>query len=548
MKETRTADSLWVYSLLIVFTVLSLGAASHESATYDEPIHILAGVVAWRTGQINLENSNPPLAVYWQTLPLLLRHFHTFPPANQLVRSVYSYSFGFVHYNQNSLAWMLQAPRAMNVLLALFLGLALFNWTREALGSRAARGALLAYALCPVFIGYGSLVKADVAGALGWLLVCSMAWRWRRAPNLNRAVLTGLALGAALCSKYSSILSIPAVAGAILLDLYRSSEEERPNSTALAQASLAVLLGTNLVMMLLFRGWGLPEWLHAFSRSAAQFKEGHANYYWGQFSRKGWPTYFLTAFVLKTPLPFLIALVTAAFGRRRIRPVTRRFLMAWCVWPAALLFIVSSFSTIQVGIRHILPVYPFLCMIVGAATAGLWAAGTRAAQGWVLFLGLWYAAGSVFVFPRYLSYFNELVGPSSNGYRYFVDSNLDWGQGLKSLADYLNRQGSPPIYFSYFGCSDPGLYGIHFQPVLMTTCADMGGTGVIAPDQNPLYFAVSATNRVGLYYQPHDAFAWLDNRKPVKVFMDSIWLYDVTNDPEAKTRLEALTSPPPPAR
>jgi hypothetical protein len=96
---------------------------------------------------------------------------------------------------------------------------------------------------------------------------------------------------------------------------------------------------------------------------------------------------------------------------------------------------------------------------------------------------------------------------------------------------------------SYFGCSDPGQYGIRFQPVLMTTCADAGGGEALASTQDPLYFAVSATNRVGLYYQPHDVFKWLDSRRPVQVFMDSIWLYDVTNDPEAKVRLKALVPP-----
>ena len=82
----------------------------------------------------------------------------------------------------------------------------------------------------------------------------------------------------------------------------------------------------------------------------------------------------------------------------------------------------------------------------------------------------------------------------------------------------------------------------------MTTCANVG-TGIsIPPGQDPLYLAISITNRVGLYYQPHDVFAWLNERKPVRILMDSIWLYDVTNDAEAKARLKAMTSPLPPAR
>ena len=152
--------------------------------------------------------------------------------------------------------------------------------------------------------------------------------------------------------------------------------------------------------------------------------------------------------------------------------------------------------------------------------------------------------GTIAVFPRYLSYFNELITPSYNGYRYLVDSNLDWGQGLKALGEYLRKHGSPPIYLSYFGCGDPASYGIAFQPVLMTTCSDLKGPETSQARQDPFLFAISATNRVGLYYEPHDVFSWLERLKPVKVFMDSIWLYDVTHDPEARTRLRSLAAMP----
>ena len=464
MNHPKNGDWLWMTVLLSAYAILSIGSARQESATYDEPIHVLAGTVAWKTGLTRLEPSNPPLTVYWQTLPLIALPFHPFPPADQLVEVARTYSFGFVHHNRHSLLWMLQAPRIMNVALALMLGAALFGWACGALGRRAARGALMAYAFCPVLLGYGALVKTDIGGALGWLLVLWTAWRWRQAPSLKRTALFGLAAGFGLCSKYSAILALPAIAGALFHDAWKSEHFRRSGWTVIAAHVMTAALAANVVMMVCFRGWGLPEWLHGIWRLMAQFKQGHANYYAGRFSHSGWPSYFLSLFALKTPLPFLAAMVAGTAGWRKIPSAQRSFLAAWCLWPAALLFLVSSFSTIQVGIRHILPVYPLMCLWVGCAAATFWTSGGRWARRSIIFAGVWYVAGTVAAFPRYLSYFNELVGPSANGYRYFVDSNLDWGQGLKALGDYLRRQGSPPIYLCYFGCSNRRATGSAFSP------------------------------------------------------------------------------------
>src|SRR5207249_4019246 len=132
------------------------------------------------------------------------------------------------------------------------------------------------------------------------------------------------------------------------------------------------VLGCELVMMLCFRGWGFPEWISGFSNLADPFQEGHLSYCWGHFSRSGWRSYFIAAFLVKTPLPFLVMACWGMAARRHLTSGRLDFLLTWCLWPVALIFVVSSLATIQVGIRHILPVYPFLCLWVGSIAAALW--------------------------------------------------------------------------------------------------------------------------------------------------------------------------------
>jgi hypothetical protein len=186
-----------------------------------------------------------------------------------------------------------------------------------------------------------------------------------------------------------------------------------------------------------------------------------------------------------------------------------------------------------VGIRHLLPVYPLLCVWGGLAAARIWESGRRGLRAAALLLFAWLAAGTLAAAPWHLSYFNELAGGPAGGHRYLLDSNLDWGQGLKELGAYARERGAPHIYLSYFGCGDPHAYGLKYTPVLMTACAPLRGDGLPPAGQGRQLLAVSVTNRLGVYYTPRSLFSWLDGRRPEKLAGNSIWVYDVTGDTEA---------------
>jgi hypothetical protein len=186
----------------------------------------------------------------------------------------------------------------------------------------------------------------------------------------------------------------------------------------------------------------------------------------GEYSIVGFPLFFPLAFLFKTPVAFLVMLVLAALAWRR-KNVGVAWLRAMYPLTPYLVFILiygvfALRSHLNIGERHLLPIYPMLFILAGAA-GWLWKEGGKAWKWCVGALVLWFVASSVLVWPNYLTFFNELAGGPKNGYRYLVDSSLDWGQDLPGLRKYLEQQNANKperSFYAYFGTADPDYYGI----------------------------------------------------------------------------------------
>ena len=138
---------------------------------------------------------------------------------------------------------------------------------------------------------------------------------------------------------------------------------------------------------------------------------------------------------------------------------------------------------------------------------------------------LWYPVGSLTIWPDYLAYFNELAGGADNGYRYLVDSNLDWGQDLKGLKRFMDDRGIDRIYLSYFGTDSPARYGIQYDwlPSYELENPDPSKTAIDLKRQR--YLAISVTNLQGVYMEPNTMYRWLDRYTPVAKIGYSIFVY-----------------------
>ncbi len=197
---------------------------------------------------------------------------------------------------------------------------------------------------------------------------------------------------------------------------------------------------------------------------ASRFSKARLAYFHGEQRFTGWWYWFPAAFLLKTPLAFL-GLVgwAAADAWRRARRIG--FEAACLAVPVVLYFATSMASRLNIGHRHLLPVYPLLC--IGAAGAARFAAapGWRRVAAIVLLAGC--GASFAAATPGYLAYFNVLAGGARGGARWLVDSNLDWGQDLPALGRWMRGNGVSRVDLAYFGTADPRAYGIDYRKVLM---------------------------------------------------------------------------------
>jgi hypothetical protein len=264
--------------------------------------------------------------------------------------------------------------------------------------------------------------------------------------------------------------------------------------------------------------------------------KGHEPSYFlaGELSSEGWWYYHLAAFFLKTPIALLLAGVAASAvwltGRSRGVRDYCLFITVLTVFAAN-----SLFNSLYIGVRHVLPVYPMLFVAISPLLAAplvrlsTWPRLGRerrpvAMAGTVCsgLLLVWFVAGSVRVAPRYLEYFNEAAGGPGRGHEFLVDSNIDWGQDLIRLREYVDDMHASRINLAYFGRVNPVVYGIPFVP--LEGPQDKGLTVVSASFlMGRPYFWYKA-GRLG--WVGANTYSWLREHEPV-ARVGSMFVYDL---------------------
>jgi hypothetical protein len=271
----------------------------------------------------------------------------------------------------------------------------------------------------------------------------------------------------------------------------------------------------------------MPSYFRTMQMQGFVSRLGHPAFLAGQHSTQGWWYYYFFAFLIKTPVPTLLLLIIAVVMLKKysFRPIGKdEFFL---IIPPAVVFIAGSFFThTNVGLRHVLPVYPFIFVFIGKVV-NLKTMKPRITKAALVLLCLWYVFSSLSIYPHYLAYFNEFVGGPNNGYKYLVDSNLDWGQDLPGLQEYIVKNKINKISLHYFGTADPKYYG--FGDAIPVPYGFISGrinkstAGVIA---------ISATALQGVFDSYSHRYDWLKNNyKPITKIGYSIFVYNI---PESK--------------
>ncbi|HEC34179.1 MAG TPA: hypothetical protein ENI37_05620 [Chloroflexi bacterium] len=554
MRYLTPAQCRWIAIglLLLLFAQLTTSAAV-KSPTFDEPLHAVHGYVDLVTGDWRMQEEHPPL------IHLLTGPFFWLLPNRPDPRALP----GWVPFNYLELAGevfhafdlhpdvLIFPSRVVVMLLTLLLGATLHRWAVERHGPLGGLLALFVCAFSPNILAHGRLITTDLTLTCCFFLAVYAFQRLLVQPAAGWLAVASLTFGLALGAKASALLLIPVFA---LLTLLRSSglgasETEWPRTIEEWFHRLASCVGwltlTGLLAFLVLwalygfetgswaEGWPslpLPTYLKAllYVRYHDQFK--HPAFLMGQRSGGGWWQYFPIALALKTPLPTLIgALVGTAWLLWR-----RRW---WAVLvgivPPTLIFTAALSSSLNIGYRHILPVVPFLVLLVAALAELPWhrVAITVAGGG----MALWLVAGTLGIYPDYLAYFNELAGGPGGGHRYLTDSNLDWGQDLIRLRDYLQAQGIERVYLSYFGNVNPAEYGIHYTP--LPSHFSLGEVTDFAPFAPAAgFYAISVTNLSGQYLiENPSVLDWFNHQTPIASIGHSINVYQVLPDASPPT-------------
>ncbi|MFA6030695.1 MAG: glycosyltransferase family 39 protein [Elusimicrobiota bacterium] len=520
-------------SLFILHLALGLRFIGSAAPTYDEPVHLASGYAYLATGIYRLNAmDHPPLGEMWAALPLLrwspnLFRSHPDWSANR----VYHYADTFLYRNKVPAERMLNAARRWSLIgwSALFFA-ALFAWGARLGGPAAALGALFAFVFQPVLSSNLALVTTDAASAAFFFLTFFLLAREVRGRGVWLAA--GACAGLALASKFNMIL-LPPLAALLLVLEHRLRPAPRPRFPWLGVllAAAAALLALAAV----YRFASLPVYGEGLSATLARLERGRATFLHGSRTLTGSPLFFPTALALKTPLALLLLALGAAFVR--FRKPGRELL--WVLGPALVYFAAALSAKVQIGVRHLLPVLPFLALLAGWALGELWKRPWKGRLAAAV-LAAWAAVSVLRAGPHSLAYFNELAGGPAGGWRWLVDSSLDWGQDLKGLGAWLREQGGPPVYLSYFGTADPADYGIRYVPVGFITNCERPGDAVDPAASGRVLFAVSATNLQGTYFEEQDLFGWLKRREPLKVFGHALFLYDLSSDAEGRAALREL--------
>lgn len=296
-------------------------------------------------------------------------------------------------------------------------------------------------------------------------------------------------------------------------------------------------------LILLAARWRLLPEAYLFGLAYAQRKSlFRPSFFLGRYSNTGFRSFFPLSFLLKTPVVTLLLIGAALISTLRRREQSWLD-VAFLAIPVTVYFAASIESHLDIGHRHLLPMYPFLFVLTGTL-AHPWkrlAAGRRAATAVAVVATIAVSSVVVFappwrpsvVYPHYLAYFNELAGGPRLGYTRFVDSSLDWGQDLKHLKSWLDEKGiSEPIGLSYFGMADPRYYGIRHVNL-------PGAYGFEPADPSPTlpvpgWLAISATNLQGPYYTPeYRESLWriLRNQRLADVIGYTIFVYRLEAQP-----------------
>lgn len=513
-----------IFLLLSCFFVQSFYCLSSKSATFDEVQYFGIGkyLLTHQSWDVMGAILHPPLSYYLNSLPLFsvqedIRLWEyegavrdlTFLGAVDVYRGQALLSSP---WNENDR--LLIASRSMTLLLSLLLGFYIYKFSSALYGEINGLLPLVLFSFCPNMLAYSGLIIPDISLTTFTFIALYYLWLSIKDNSRRNHLLAGFFFGLALLSKFTALLLFPVFIVVCLM----VSVQKKCNMFS----AIVVIFATALFTLLAGYGFDITPYFMGLQYQLDHAVSGHNAFLIGEYSTQGWWYYYIVVFLLKTPIPviilFIIALVLYV-----TKPLRGRIDGLFLLTPIILFFLLFSIKHQSIGIRYILPIYPFVFVFIGRLLVY-----DKKIRYFSYGLVIVHVSVSLFSAPHYLAYFNEFAGRAENGYKYLVDSNLDWGQDLKGLKKYMVINNVKRVSLSYFGADSPQRYGINYDWLPSHHLYNPEPGKELQPLPKEQLIAISATNLQGIYLDDINTFQWLKQYKPVAKIGYSIFLYDLS--------------------
>lgn len=473
--------------LLLLHAVVVLSLIPRWSATFNEPGHLAAGVACWNSGAYHLYSVNPPLPRMVATIPLIfldsdelcleaLSHLEE----GRETREEVEIGRRLAETNTFNYQRLLCRARLAGVAWVTIGGFLVWQWARSLFGDWGGLLSLALWTVDPMVTAHSALATADVPSTVIALGASFSFAKFMRTGGRLDAAIAGMLLGAALLSKFTLIVLIPAWCLSLLFACkYQKHRMMRKMISSAICKRLLVVASIALVTLNLgygFSGTGQPvgdinfrskmfndilryfppswatsmpnpfpyDYVSGIDLQQCDFEGGLKSYLNGAWSDDGWWYYYAYAFFLKAPLGHLAIYFVSAILLLSLRQKPPILVAAL---PAFVILIASSKTGFTNHLRYILPAYPFIMIMSGVLLSS---AGGRPKKGYFVFACVMLACSALSTFSEYpyqLSYFNEIAGGFQGGWRYLASSNVDWGQDWIALREWIDLNSDKPTLY-----------------------------------------------------------------------------------------------------
>jgi 4-amino-4-deoxy-L-arabinose transferase-like glycosyltransferase len=493
-----------------------------ESLTWDEGDHIFAGYMMLHTGDYGLNPEHPPLVKMLAALPLLGRNLWVPPNQNRDFKAeAYIGGRDFLARNDGDSQRLVFQMRLMAGLLALALSVLVFWVARAWFGTTAGLIALTLVCFDPNLLAHSALVTTDMGVTLFFLASIYAFYRYVKQPSPARLLLAGVAAGLLLATKHSGILLAPMLILLVVWEVFAAPKGSRGRLALRLSGALAAIVVVGILVLWCFYGFRyaarpaglqlstsladyvaplghftagvilffarfhlLPESYLMGLVDVKRVAEFYPTFIFGKVYAHGVWWYFPAAILIKTTLGLLALVALAGWamvsGQLRQGRELAFILIPWIVYLA-----VAIQAGMNIGARHILPLYALAAILAGAGIAALAARNHK--WMWVgAALVVAHIVSALTVFPDYMAYGNEAWGGAKNVHNLLSDANVDWAQQLIQVKEWQDRNPGQECWFAYFARPeiDPAVYGITCHALPTADTSWLGSSDIVPPTIN----------------------------------------------------------------